>query len=176
MEREDGGKVPHLVNTTHEGLPGCQHWDAGVVPGRRRRVGAALHGFYLETAAILQGRLPGTPWGLHRVEQKIGDGEPEGMVFRSREPTGKCFFEYDEATNQENLITTRILRLRGMEGGVNVGGDCDSWNRYIYIHGTNHEDRIGTPASSGCVQLTNTDMLELFNIVPEESLVLIEKE
>lgn len=118
----------------------------------------------------------GTPWGLHRVEQKIGDGEPEGMVFRSREPTGRCFFEYDEATNQENLITTRILRLRGMEGGVNVGGDCDSWNRYIYIHGTNHEDRIGIPASSGCVQLTNTDILELFDIVPEESLVLIEKE
>ena len=118
----------------------------------------------------------GTPWGLHKVAAKIGDGEPEGMVFRGRRPTGQCYHQYDEETNRENLITTRILRLRGLEEGLNAGGRCDSWDRYIYIHGTNHEEKIGTPASSGCVQLSNTDMLDLFALVPEDTLVLIEKD
>jgi len=118
----------------------------------------------------------GTPWGLHSIAKKIGKEEKEGMVFRGRIPTGKCFFEYDEESNKENLITSRILRLRGVEQNVNAGGNCDSWNRYIYIHGTNHEEKIGTPASSGCVQLTNKEILELFDLVNESSLVLIERE
>jgi len=116
----------------------------------------------------------GTPWGLHRIEQKIGQDQPEGMVFRGRVPTGRPFQDCDEETNRENLITTRILRIRGLEEGVNAGGNRDSWNRYIYIHGTNHEDKIGTPASSGCIQLFNRDILKVFNQVNEGSLVLIE--
>lgn len=118
----------------------------------------------------------GTPWGLHRIVEKIGEGEPRGMVFKGRKPTGLCYQQYDEAANRENLITTRILRLRGLEHGLNAGGNCDSWDRYIYIHGTNHEEKIGSPASSGCVQLSNADMLKLFKLVPEDTLVLIEKD
>ncbi|MDE0821150.1 MAG: L,D-transpeptidase [Opitutales bacterium] len=118
----------------------------------------------------------GTPLGLHSIAKKIGKGEKEGMVFRGRIPTGKCFFEYDEESNKENLITSRILRLRGVENNVNAGGNCDSWNRYIYIHGTNHEEKIGAPVSSGCVQLINKEILELFDLVDEGSLVLIERE
>jgi hypothetical protein len=30
-----------------------------------------------------------TPFGIHRIRQKIGGGEPSGMVFESREPIGK---------------------------------------------------------------------------------------
>ena len=115
----------------------------------------------------------GTPWGLHRVVEKIGEGEPQGMVFKGRVSTGKVYGEYDGEEAEGNLITTRILRLRGLEDGVNAGGKRDSFQRYIYIHGTNHEDRIGTPASSGCVQMTNTDMLEAFDLVPEGTLLLI---
>ena len=115
----------------------------------------------------------GTPWGLHRVAGKIGDGEPMGMVFKGRVPTGKVYGEYTGEEADSNLITTRILRLRGLEEGMNAGGNRDSYDRYIYIHGTNHEDRIGTPASSGCVQMTNQDMLEAFDLVPEGTLLLI---
>ena len=118
----------------------------------------------------------GTPWGLHSIEKKIGEGEKEGMVFHSRIPTGKCFFEYNEEYNKQNLITSRILRLRGVEKNLNAGGNCDSWNRYIYIHGTNHEGEIGIPSSSGCIQLRNREILELFDLVEEGSLVLIERE
>jgi len=118
----------------------------------------------------------GTPWGLHRIEEKIGDGQPKGMVFKGRIPTGLCFWEYQGEAAKENLITSRILRLRGMENGLNLGGNCDSWDRYIYVHGTNHEDRIGSPASSGCVQLSNADMLELFDMLPIGTLLLIAKD
>lgn len=72
-----------------------------------------------------------------------------------------------------NLITTRILRLRGLETGYNAGQGCDSYERYVYIHGTNHEDRIGEPFSGGCVELRNAEMLELFDAVREGDLVWI---
>jgi L,D-transpeptidase catalytic domain len=41
-----------------------------------------------------------------------------------------------------------------------------SKDRYIYIHGTNREDLIGTPASAGCVCLRNADIIELYDIIP----------
>ena len=65
----------------------------------------------------------------------------------------------------KNLITTRILRLNGLQEGINRGGDKDSFSRYIYIHGTNHEKRLGHPASSGCLQLSNINILDLFDLV-----------
>ena len=33
--------------------------------------------------------------------------------------------------------------LKGHETGINLGGDVDSYSRYIYIHGTIHENLIG---------------------------------
>jgi hypothetical protein len=107
----------------------------------------------------------GTPRGLHEIAERIGAGQPPGMVFRSRVPTGHHFGELSEAENGGNLVTTRILWLRGLEPGVNAGGEVDSYDRYIYVHGTNHEDRIGTPASGGCVLLRNLDMIELYDRV-----------
>jgi len=41
-----------------------------------------------------------------------------------------------------------------------------SKDRYIYIHGTNREDLIGTPASAGCVCLRNADVTELYDLIP----------
>ncbi len=107
----------------------------------------------------------GTPTGLHRIEDKIGAQEPVGMVFKGRKPTGQLYTEYEGAEAARNLITSRILRLRGLEAGKNAGPGCDSYDRYIYIHGTNHEARIGQPFSGGCIELRNADMLELFDIV-----------
>jgi lipoprotein-anchoring transpeptidase ErfK/SrfK len=74
----------------------------------------------------------------------------------------------------KNLITTRILRLRGLEDGVNRGNGIDSYDRYIYIHGTNHEDRIGSPSSSGCLQLANQDVLQLHDLAEEGMHLWIE--
>ena len=41
----------------------------------------------------------------------------------------------------------------------------NSKDRYIYIHGTNREDLIGTPASAGCVCLRNADVIQLYDII-----------
>jgi hypothetical protein len=113
----------------------------------------------------------GTPTGLHKIADKIGEGQPSGMVFKGRIPTGKHFSEYTGEDAERNLITSRILRLRGLEPGRNTGPSCDSYDRYIYIHGTNHEDRIGQPFSGGCVEMLNTEMIELFECVASGDLV-----
>jgi lipoprotein-anchoring transpeptidase ErfK/SrfK len=68
---------------------------------------------------------------------------------------------------------TRILVLDGLEPGKNKGGKVDSRARYIYVHGTNDEARIGMPASHGCVRLRNADVLEAFDLVQENALLLI---
>ncbi len=117
----------------------------------------------------------GTPWGLHEVSEKIGEGEPEGMVFKGRVPMGLRFWECEPDEQEKNLITTRILRLCGLEVGLNAGQGCDTFERMVYLHGTNHEDKIGQPASAGCLQLRNKEILEVFEIVPVGSLLYIEK-
>ena len=116
----------------------------------------------------------GTPRGLHEIAERIGAGAPPGIVFKARASTGRHFAELPAEEQEKNLITTRILWLRGLEPGVNAGGDVDTHARYIYIHGTNHEDRLGTPASSGCVQMANTDIIELYDQVRTGDLVWIE--
>ncbi|HTT56855.1 MAG TPA: L,D-transpeptidase [Opitutaceae bacterium] len=115
----------------------------------------------------------GTPLGLHNVAEKIGHGQPPGTVFRSRTPTGRHYQELGEAENRDNLITTRILWLHGLEPGVNQGGDVDSHDRYIYIHGTNHEERLGTPQSAGCILMRNVEIAELFEEIRTGDLVWI---
>ena len=38
----------------------------------------------------------GTPRGLHEIAERIGAGQPPGMVFKSRVPTGRHFSEVSE--------------------------------------------------------------------------------
>ena len=117
----------------------------------------------------------GTPTGLHNVADRLGDGEPLGTVFRGRVSLGRTYDQMGPEEQQKNLITTRILRLRGLEAGHNAGPGCDTYDRMIYIHGTNHEERIGQPSSAGCIEMVNEEILDLFNRIPEGSLVLIEE-
>ncbi len=113
----------------------------------------------------------GTPPGAHRIEHKIGANSPPGTIFASREPTGERWQPGQD--RPEDLILTRILTLAGCEPGVNQGPGVDSLERYIYLHGTNHEDRIGQPVSGGCVRLTNTDIGEVFDRIQEGDPVVI---
>lgn len=112
-----------------------------------------------------------TPLGIHRVRQKIGGDQPRGMVFEAREPTGRIAGNLDNRERDE--ITSRILWLDGLEAGVNRDGDCDTFSRYIYIHGTSDEKRIGEPVSAGCIRMKNDDVIELFEDVLVNDLVLI---
>jgi hypothetical protein len=111
-----------------------------------------------------------TPPGWHRIHARIGADAVAGTVFESREPTGGT---WRGEPREEDLILTRILTLEGLEEGVNRGPGCDSLERYIYVHGTNHPDRIGTPDSHGCVRMTNDDVVAFFDRVREGDLLVI---
>ncbi len=112
-----------------------------------------------------------TPLGLHRIREKFGAGARVGRIFTDREDTG---IDWDHRLTRDNLILTRILRLEGLEEGINKGGGVDSYERYIYIHGTGREDLIGTPLSYGCVCMRNLDITRLFETVGEGTLVYID--
>jgi len=110
-----------------------------------------------------------TPLGLHRVAEKVGDAAPKGMVFKARVPTGRIWTE--GSAPEDNLITTRILWLEGLEPGKNAGHDAagrlvDTKARFVYLHGTNQASRLGTPNSHGCVLLSDDDILDLFDRAP----------
>jgi UDP-N-acetylmuramate--alanine ligase len=111
-----------------------------------------------------------TPPGWHRVHRRIGEGAEQGSVFVSREPTGELW--RDEASD-DDLILSRILTLDGLEDGVNRGPGHDSLERYIYLHGTNHELLLGRPVSHGCVRFSNAGICGLFAEMREGDYVLI---
>jgi UDP-N-acetylmuramate--alanine ligase len=112
-----------------------------------------------------------TPPGVHRIKEKIGAGAPAGRIFRDRADTG---VNWDGKSQEDNLILTRILRLEGLEEGINRGPGVDSYERYIYIHGTNREDLVGSPLSHGCLCLRNNDIIRLFDAVKEGTILCIE--
>jgi UDP-N-acetylmuramate-alanine ligase len=112
-----------------------------------------------------------TPPGIHRIVEKIGGDAPDGRIFRSREDTG---LDWDRHSVEDSLILTRILRLEGLEQGINKGPGVDTYDRFVYIHGTNREDLIGTPHSSGCLCLRNIDIIRLFDLVYEGALLFID--
>ena len=116
----------------------------------------------------------GTPLGLHSVEEKIGEGEPIGTVFKGRVSKGYTYKEASEEEQSINLITTRIIRLKGLDPSKNLGRPKDTYNRYIYIHGTNHEERLGQPFSNGCIELSNQACLDLFSLINIEDHIWIE--
>jgi len=112
-----------------------------------------------------------TPLGLHRIAEKIGAGLPLDTVFKARKPVPEPSTLNPQPSS--DLIMSRILWLDGCEEGLNRGGDVDSHDRYIYIHGTVHEERIGTPDSHGCIRMRCADVAELFELVEVDTPVFI---
>jgi UDP-N-acetylmuramate--alanine ligase len=111
-----------------------------------------------------------TPPGWHRIHRRVGADAANGKVFVSREPTGET---WGGEPRDEDLILTRILTLEGIEDGVNRGPGRDSLERYIYLHGTNHEGLLGRAVSHGCVRLANEHVCQLFDQVREGDLVFV---
>jgi lipoprotein-anchoring transpeptidase ErfK/SrfK len=105
-----------------------------------------------------------TPTGRFRIAEKIGHGTPPGTVFRSRIPLGP----HDPLPPTEDLVMSRILWLDGLEQH-----NANTRQRFIYIHGTKHEDQIGQPASHGCIRMRNDDVIDLFELVDEDTPVTI---
>jgi len=91
---------------------------------------------------------------------------PSDTVFRAR----VALKPGDPLPPTEDLVMSRILWLDGLDED-----NANTRDRFIYIHGTKHEDKIGIPDSHGCVRMRNGDVAELFKLVDEGTHVIIEE-
>jgi L,D-transpeptidase YbiS len=132
--------------------------------------GSLQRRYVISTSRFGLGFQPGsnkTPVGRFRIGEKVGDGAVPGEIFVSRKPTGECGQEGDP----EDRVQTRILWLEGLDPE-----NANTRERYIYIHGTNAESHLGTPASHGCIRMSNLDVIDLFELVEVGTEVWIEAE
>ena len=106
-----------------------------------------------------------TPVGHFKIKEKIGDGEKYGTIFKGRCVAG--LFDFSESSD-EDLILSRILWLTGMDPE-----NANTYDRYIYIHGTNHVDSLGQPESCGCIRMFNEDIIELYDLMQIGSSIFI---
>lgn len=98
-----------------------------------------------------------TPLGTMKVAKKIGHRQPHGAVFKSRKPTGEVI--EPNAPGRDPIIT-RIFWLKGTERR-----NKNAFRRYIYIHGTPEERRLGEKASYGCIRMGSEDIVDLYKRV-----------
>lgn len=116
-----------------------------------------------------------TPRGWHQVHAKIGMDTKLNSVFVARKWTGEVYTAALAAQYPvRDWILTRIIQLEGLENGRNKGGNVDTLQRYIYIHGTPDTTDIKKPGSHGCIRMRNADMIELANWVSIDTRVCIE--
>ena len=115
-----------------------------------------------------------TPRGWHKIALKFGHDAAKNAVFKARQQTGEV---YDEALAtqfpERDWILSRILWLSGLEENFNQGEGCDTFKRYIYIHGTPDTEPMSIPMSHGRIRMRNQDVIELFDLIPEQALVYI---
>jgi L,D-transpeptidase YbiS len=117
-----------------------------------------------------------TPRGWHYIRAKIGNDVAYNTVFQRRRPTGEIYQpSMSQQFPERDWILTRILWLCGLEVGKNRLRNVDTMRRKIYIHGVPDERCLGKPASHGCIQMYNADIIELFDLVTVGSKVLIEE-
>lgn len=129
--------------------------------------GNLLRRYAISTSKYGLGTEPGTnqtPLGRFQVAEKYGNGAPPGEIFVGRVATGRCGTPEDPEDN----VQTRILWLDGLDEA-----NANTHERYIYIHGTNAEGLLGTPASHGCVRMSNLDVIDLYDLVPSGTPVEI---
>ena len=107
-----------------------------------------------------------TPLGWHCVAEKFGDLAVENAVFIARKETGEVYSpKLKTQFPNRDWILTRILRLKGLETAFNLGGEVDTYERYIYIHGTPDEVILGEKGSKGCIRMNNKDIISIYNLL-----------
>ena len=118
-----------------------------------------------------------TPIGRHYIRAKIGKDQPILTIFEGRRPTGQIWSNsYSNSEPNHDWILSRILWLSGKELGFNRLGNFDTMQRYIYIHGTADEDKLGKPLSHGCIRMSNNDVIEIFDLIHVGTIVNINEE
>jgi len=115
-----------------------------------------------------------TPLGAHYIKDIIGKNEEPLTIFIGRKPSNKkAKIISGDLRSTEDIICSRIFWLDGLEEGINKGNNVDTYNRYIYIHGTNEESLLGKKASHGCIRMSNNDIITLCNLKIDKAFVYI---
>ena len=115
-----------------------------------------LDGRFCKRYRVGTGKFGRTPTGIFTISEKVKDppwSRPDGKLV----PFGE----------KENILGTRWLSLKAEPPTEEVGG--------YGIHGTWDEATLGKAESSGCVRLKNSDVEELFTILPYGVRVVIEE-
>ncbi|MAV17153.1 MAG: hypothetical protein CMQ89_02165 [Gammaproteobacteria bacterium] len=136
---------------------------------------AQTHSFAISSSKYGEGSTANsfkTPLGKHSVRTMIGENALKNTIFISRINT-KRQADIIESFNDssDDYVTSRIIWLTGEEPGFNSGEGIDSYNRYIYIHGTHEEGLIGTKASHGCIRMFNDDVIKLYSMIKKGTKV-----
>lgn len=126
-----------------------------------------------------------TPTGNFFIKEIIGEDQPIGTAFEGRKPIWpwnspllkklswlttvflRMASVFATHSNDDHILS-RILRLEGTDKE-----NANTFDRYIYIHGTNHEHEIGTPTSHGCIRMRNRDIVRLTEEIDLETTVEI---
>lgn len=119
--------------------------------------GKLVKSYKISTSKFGLGDTPGsnrTPLGKHEIVAKIGHGLPKGAVLKSRNWNGEVL--PPNAPGRDPIVS-RILWLKGLEGQ-----NKNAYKRFIYIHGTPEEQKLGKPASYGCIRMSMADVIKLF--------------
>ena len=107
-----------------------------------------------------------TPLGKHVISELFGTNVDKNEIFVNRVLINtKATIINSNIDTENDFITSRIMWLKGLEDGKNLGGNVDSYKRYIYIHGTQEEGLIGKKASHGCIRMFNHDVIELYRLI-----------
>lgn len=122
--------------------------------------GKPVRSYQVSTSKFGVGDIPNsnmTPLGRMKVAKMIGSGQPAGAVFKSRCPTGEVI--KPNAPGRDPIVS-RILWLTGTQSS-----NSNAFRRFIYIHGTPEHNRLGSPASYGCIRMGCQDVVDLYNRV-----------
>jgi lipoprotein-anchoring transpeptidase ErfK/SrfK len=181
--------VPHVLpDKVHEHITslGVQPSDHIIMVDTKKQTLAVLHKGQVKKVYTISTSKRGigqkintfqTPQGLHRINEKIGHGIPHYGIFHRRKYIG-TWQKQPRHQHRKDYVSTRILRLEGLQPGLNRGRDklgriIDSETRAIYIHGTTMEWKLGAPSTKGCVHMSAKDVIKLFETVPTGTLVWI---
>lgn len=178
--------VPHDKVHEHISSLGVKPTDHILMVDTKKQTLAVLHNGQVKKTYTISTSKRGigqkintfqTPQGLHRINEKIGHGIPRYGIFHRRQFVG-TWRKQPRHEHRKDYVSTRILRLEGLQPGLNKGRDrlgrvIDSETRAIYIHGTTMEWKLGAPSTKGCVHMSAEDVIKLFETVPTGTLVWI---
>jgi lipoprotein-anchoring transpeptidase ErfK/SrfK len=85
--------------------------------------------------------------------------------------------EWPDWTPPDQMLQRKPELPRHMAGGIDnpLGARAMYLGSTLYrIHGSNEPDSIGTATSSGCIRLTNEDVIDLYNRVKVGTTVIVQ--